>query len=39
MSLLSILKLAAQIISLLILIIALILALRKLTTDNTGNAS
>ena len=38
MSLLSILKLAAQIVSLLILIIALILALRKLTTNNTGSA-
>ena len=38
MSLLSILILAAQIVNLLILIIALILALRKLTTNNTGSA-
>ena len=33
-----IVKLAAEILSLLVLIITLILAFRKLTTNNTGNA-
>ncbi|XP_050259239.1 uncharacterized protein LOC126704273 [Quercus robur] len=37
-SLLSIVKLAAEIFGLLLLIITLILAFRKLTTNNTGNA-
>ena len=37
-SLLSIVKLAAQILSLLVLTIALILAFRRLTTNNTGIA-
>nr|POF19756.1 hypothetical protein CFP56_46076 [Quercus suber] len=39
MSLLSDLKLAAQILGLVILIIALVLALRKFTTNNTDNAT
>ena len=39
MSLLSDLKLAAQILGLVILIITLVLALRKFTTNNTDNAS
>ena len=39
MSLLSGLKLAAQILGLVILIITLVLALRKFTTNNTDNAS
>ena len=37
-SLLSIVKLAAEILGLFLLIITLILAFRKLTTNNTGNA-
>ena len=39
MSLLSDLKLAAQILGLVILIITLVLALRKFTTNNMGSAS
>ena len=39
MSLLSGLKLAAQILGLVILIITLVLALRKFTTNNTDHAS
>ena len=39
MSLLSDLKLAAQILGLVILIITLVLALRRFTTNNTDNAT